>query len=189
MQRHNKTTRMATPRSRRAAVRVVVKHARRSGAERDMSAVFSVRLEGMCSICNWDREKWFVLGCTTAFMNPRLMRALDKFRALQVCLCLNVGSAHKAISHITSACSMILLEGVCFRSGAAGKHSSLTLSLYLSAWMRLGKAKRRDGVRLCSNSANDYYHYGIKAYCSICCCSSLFVHTNALQKSFFLARH
>lgn len=35
-----------------------------------MSAVFSVGLEGMCSIFNWDREKWFVLVRTMAFINP-----------------------------------------------------------------------------------------------------------------------
>lgn len=97
-----------------------------------MSAVFSVGLEGMCSIFNWDREKWFVLGCTTAFMNPLLMRALDKFRALRVCLRLDARCAHKATSHITSACSVILLEGACFRSGGAGQHSPLLLSLNLS---------------------------------------------------------
>lgn len=41
--------------------------------ERQTSAVFSVELEGMCSICNWSREKRSVLSCTIAFMSPQLL--------------------------------------------------------------------------------------------------------------------
>lgn len=150
-----------------------------------MSAVFSVGLEGLCSIFNWDRGKWFVLGCTTAFMNPLLMRALDRFRALRVCLRLNIHSAHKAISHITSACSMILLEGVCFRSGVAGQHSSL---IFIAKFKHIDEVRKSQKTRRCKallcRVISDYYHYGIKADGSICCSSSLFVHADTLFHTF-----
>lgn len=54
-----------------------------------MSADFSVGLQGMCSICNWSREKRFVLSCTVAFMSPQLLN-----RAV----CVNVHTAHEQLS-------------------------------------------------------------------------------------------
>lgn len=83
--------------------------------EIELSAVFSVQLEGMCTIFNWGREKCFVLGCTVAFMNLQLLQDLDSFLTHGwICIqCEYADTKHREIEHITFACSTISFKCLC----------------------------------------------------------------------------